>query len=130
MKKPVVGGRRILVVEDEPGITKVCLRTLIPQGYEVEVASNGSIAEGMLGSVEYDLILVDIRTPVMNGMQLYEYITDRHPELVSRVIFTTGDVISGDTQYFLEKSGQPVLVKPFTPEELTNIVGEALERLC
>jgi CheY-like chemotaxis protein len=130
MKKPVVGGRRILVVEDEPGITKVCLRTLIPRGYEVEVASNGSIAEGMLGSAEYDLILVDIRTPVMNGMQLYDYITDRHPELMNRVIFTTGDVISGDTQYFLEKSGQPVLAKPFTPEELTNIVGEALERLC
>jgi CheY-like chemotaxis protein len=129
MEKPVAGERRILVVEDEPGITKVCLRTLIPQGYEVEVATNGSIAEGMLGSAEYDLMLVDIRTPVMNGMQLYEYIIDKHPELMNRVIFTTGDVISGDTQYFLEKSGQPVLVKPFTPEELTNIVREALERL-
>jgi CheY-like chemotaxis protein len=129
MEKRVAGERRILVVEDEAGITKVCLRTLIPQGYEVEVAANGSIAEGMLGGTEYDLILVDIRTPVMNGMQLYEYITDKHPRLVNRVIFTTGDVISGDTQYFLEKSGQPVLAKPFTPEELTNVVREALERL-
>jgi CheY-like chemotaxis protein len=129
MKKPVADKRRILVVEDEPGITKVCLRTLIPQGYEVEVASNGSIAEGMLGSAEYDLILVDIRTPVMNGIQLYEYITDNYPELMKRVIFTTGDVISGDTQYFLEKSGQPVLAKPFTPEELIGIVNEVLEHL-
>ena len=128
MEKPVVGERRILVVEDEPGITRVCLRTLIPQGYEVEVANNGSIAEGMLGSAEYDLMLVDIRTPVMNGMQLYEYITKKHPKLMNRVIFTTGDVISSDTQCFLEKSGQPVLMKPFTPEELTSIVREAMER--
>ena len=66
----------------------------------------------------------------MNGIQLYEYITDNHPEMMKRVIFTTGDVISGDTQYFLEKSGQPVLAKPFTPEELIGIVNEALERLC
>lgn len=129
MEKPVAGERRILVVEDEVGITRVCLRTLVPQGYEVEVATNGSIAEGMLRNTEYDLILVDIRTPVMNGMQLYEYITDNHPKLMKRVIFTTGDVISGDTQYFLEKSGQPVLAKPFTPEELSNIVRESLERL-
>jgi CheY-like chemotaxis protein len=129
MEKPVAGEARILVVEDEPGITRVCLRTLVPQGYKVEVATNGSIAEGMLEGAEYDLMLVDIRTPVMNGMQLYEYITDKHPKLMNRVIFTTGDVISGDTQYFLEKSGQPVLAKPFTPEELTNVVREALERL-
>jgi CheY-like chemotaxis protein len=129
MEKPVVGERRILVVEDEPGITRVCLRTLSSQGYEVDVANNGSIAEGMLGRVAYDLMVVDIRTPVMNGMQLYEYITDKHPELVKRVIFTTGDVISGDTQYFLEKSGQPVLTKPFTPEELTRIVREVLDQL-
>jgi CheY-like chemotaxis protein len=129
MEKPVVGERRILVVEDEPGITKVCLRTLSSQGYEVDVATNGSIAEGMLGKVAYDLMLVDIRTPVMNGMQLYEYITDKHPELVKRVIFTTGDVISGDTHYFLEKSGRPVLPKPFTPEELAGIVSEVLDQL-
>jgi CheY-like chemotaxis protein len=130
MKKPVAGKGRILVVEDEPGITRVCLRTLVPRGYEVEVANDGSIAEGMLGGAAYDLMLVDIRTPVMNGIQLYEYITDNHPEMMKRVIFTTGDVISGDTQYFLEKSGQPVLAKPFTPEELIGIVNEALERLC
>jgi DNA-binding response OmpR family regulator len=129
MNKPVVGERRILVVEDEPGITRVCLRTLSSQGYEVDVANNGSIAEGMLGRVAYDLMLVDIRTPIMNGMQLYEYISDKHPELTNRVIFTTGDVISSDTQYFLENSGQPVLTKPFTPEELARIVREVLDKL-
>ncbi|HEY79341.1 MAG TPA: response regulator [Dehalococcoidia bacterium] len=129
MEKTAASKGRILVVEDEVGITRVCLRTLVPQGYEVEVATNGSIAEGMLRNTEYDLVLVDIRTPVMNGMQLNEYITGNHPKLVKRVIFTTGDVISGDTQYFLEKSGQPVLAKPFTPEELLSIVREALERL-
>lgn len=129
MKESRVGKRRILVVEDELGIAKVCQRTLVPEDYQVDIATNGAIAEGMLEEAEYALVLIDIRIPVMNGKQLHQYITERYPGLVSRVVFTTGDVIGSDTQYFLEQSDRPVLVKPFTPEELKAIVRETLERL-
>lgn len=129
MKESRVGKRRILVVEDELGIAKVCQRTLVSEDYQVDIATNGAIAEGMLEEAEYALVLIDIRIPVMNGKQLHQYITERYPGLVSRVVFTTGDVIGSDTQYFLEQSDRPVLVKPFTPEELKAIVRETLERL-
>ena len=75
------------------------------------------------------MILIDIRTPVMNGKQLYQSIVKRHQDMVNGVIFTTGDVLGGDTKSFLEQSGRLFLPKPFTPDELKTIVGEALRRI-
>jgi len=121
--------KRILSVEDEPSIRQVCHRALTSQGYQVDFAQNGVAAESMLMKADYDLLLVDIKTPVMDGKQLYRYIKRRYPELTGRVIFTTGDVINSDTQSFLEKAGCPFLLKPFSPDELRALVGENLRRL-
>jgi DNA-binding response OmpR family regulator len=115
---------KILAVEDEPGIREVCHRVLTNQGYRVDFAGNGVAAESMLMKEDYDLLLVDIKTPVMDGKQLYHYIEDRHPELANRVIFTTGDVMSNDTHNFLKQTGRPVLLKPFSPDELNALVGQ------
>jgi DNA-binding response OmpR family regulator len=120
--------RRILSVEDEPSIRQVCQRVLTSQGYQVDFAQNGVAAESMLMQADYDLLLVDIKTPVMDGKQLYRYIEKRYPELASRVIFTTGDVFGDDTQSFLEQTGRPVLLKPFSPDELKAMVRGTLSR--
>lgn len=117
---------KILVVEDEPGIRQVCQRALTRQGYHVDFATNGAIAEDMLMKEDYDLLVIDIKTPVMNGKEFYQNIRDRHPKLLDRLIFTTGDVISSDTQDFLKQTGRPFLLKPFTPSELQSIVKENL----
>jgi DNA-binding response OmpR family regulator len=121
--------RRILSVEDEPNIRQVCHRALTSQGYQVDFAQNGVAAESLLMKADYDLLLVDIKTPVMDGKQLYHYIQKRYPELAGRVIFTTGDVINSDTQSFLEETGRPFLLKPFSPDELRALVRESLRRL-
>ena len=120
--------KRMLVVEDEPAICKVCLRTLTGEGFEVDIADNGKVAQDMLGEKDYDLYLIDIRTPVINGMQLYQWIKEKHPELTSRLIFTSGDVVSGDTRSFLERADRPFLPKPFTPDELKTVVRETLRQ--
>jgi DNA-binding response OmpR family regulator len=119
---------KILSVEDEPSIRQVCQRILTGQGYQVDFAQNGVVAESMLMKADYDLLLVDIKTPVMDGKQLYRYIERRYPELASRVIFTTGDVIGDDTRSFLEETGRPFLLKPFSPDELKAMVRGALGR--
>ena len=116
----------ILVVEDEPGIRQVCQRALTRQGYQVDFVTNGATAEDMLIKEDYDLLVIDIKTPVMNGKEFYQNIKDRHPKLLDRLIFTTGDVISSDTQDFLKQTGRPFLLKPFTPSELQSIVKENL----
>jgi DNA-binding response OmpR family regulator len=119
---------KILAIEDEPGIREVCHRALTSQGYQVDFAGNGVTAESMLMKEDYDLLLVDIKTPVMDGKQLYHYIEDRHPELVNKVIFITGDVMNNDTQNFLKQTGRPVLLKPFSPDELNILVRTTLGR--
>ncbi len=129
MKNSNTKAIRVLVVEDEPVISRVCSQTLRGEGFTVDIVANGSLAEGMLEEKEYDLILIDIRTPVMNGKQLYQSILERHPEVVSGVIFTTGDMLSRNTKSFLEQSGRLFLPKPFTPDELKSIAREALRRI-
>ncbi len=129
MKDSKADGKSILVVEDEQEITKVCLRTLVPEGYQVDIAGDGAVAEERLNKRSYDLVLIDIRTPVLDGKQLYQYIKDCHPELVDGVIFTTGDITSNHTQQFLEQSGRPFLLKPFSLDELRAVVKETMDRL-
>ena len=120
---------RILVVEDEPAISQVCRRVLGKEGFEVDSAINGEVAQDMLRKKGYDLILVDIRTPVMNGKEFYRHIKEEYSKLVDKVIFTTGDVIGGKTKSFLGQSGRPCLLKPFTPNELKAIVRETLRQI-
>jgi DNA-binding response OmpR family regulator len=129
MEESGTGAKKILVVEDEPAINEVCLRTLTSEGFVVDIAVNGSIAQGMLGQKDYELCLIDIRTPVMNGKQLYQFLLDRYPRIADRVIFTTGDVADGYTQRFLELTRRPYLPKPFTPAQLRAIVRETLKQI-
>jgi CheY-like chemotaxis protein len=119
-------GKSILVVEDEPVIAQVCSRTLSAEGFHVEIAVNGQVALEILSHKEYDLCIADIRTPSMNGMELYEHLEKENPVMASRIIFSTGDVLSGNTKAFLEKTNRPYLPKPFTPDELRAIVRTAL----
>ncbi|HEY82462.1 MAG TPA: response regulator [Dehalococcoidia bacterium] len=117
--------RKVLVVEDEPAISEVCRRVLTEQGWEVDIATNGRIAQGMIRKTSYYLCLIDIRTPAMNGKELYQWLLEEHPALARRVVFTTGDVMGGEIQSFLEKAARPFLPKPFTPEELMTIMKHA-----
>jgi len=122
------GIKSILVVEDEPKIGEVCSRVLTGEGFAVDIAVNGSLAQELLTQKDYDLCLIDIRMPVMNGKELFQVIVDRYPRLAGGVIFSTGDVIDGHTQRFLEFTGRPYLSKPFTPHELITIVKETLKQ--
>ena len=129
MEELAGGVKRILVVEDEPVICQICHRVLTGYGFEVDIAVDSNVAQDMLRGKDYDLCLVDIRTPVMNGRQLYQAIIDRYPKLVSGVIFTTGNMADEYTQRFLKLARRPFLAKPFTPDELLTIVRETLGEL-
>src|SRR3989304_1831614 len=108
--------KRILVVEDEPAIAKVCTRTLSAEGFQVEIAVNGKVALDMLRKKDYDLCLIDIRTPEMNGIELYRHLEEECPEAANKFIFTPGDVLSDNYKPLLEKANRPYLPKPFTPD--------------
>jgi len=126
MKKHGASAKRILLVEDEPAISAVCRRVLVSEGFEVDVATNAKIAQDMIENKQYDLCLIDIRTPIMNGEELYRWLRERHSLLTERVVFTSGDTLNRDTQNLVEQTGRPFLPKPFSHEELRALVREAL----
>jgi DNA-binding response OmpR family regulator len=105
----------------------MCQRVLTREGFEVDIAVNGRIAQDMLEERQYHICLIDIRTPEINGTELYHWLQKKYPQVANQVIFTTGSLIDEKTMTFIEQSGRPFLPKPFTPDELTAIVKEALK---
>ena len=129
MKGSGADAKRILVVEDEAAICELCQRVLSGEGFEVGIAANGKVAQDMIEDKKYDLFLVDIRTPEMDGRELYQWMQEKHLQLASRVIFTSGSVIGKDTMVFIDQTGRPFLPKPFMPDELKTIVTETMKEV-
>jgi DNA-binding NtrC family response regulator len=120
--------RRVLVLEDEPIISRIILRILKAAGLEVDIAGNGLVAKEKINTgVVYDLYIFDIKTPIISGMQLYEDIKATHPELTKKITFISGDYLSGATCEFLERVKRPFLAKPFTPDQLMKLVKQVLQ---
>ena len=130
MQQAKANGIKILVVEDEPTICEVCLRTLTVEGFDVDISVNGEVAKDALTKKEYDLCLIDIRTPLMNGMELYHHIEEKYPSLANGVIFTTADILDSELEFFLSQSQRLYMPKPFAPDELRAIVRKAVKRLA
>jgi DNA-binding response OmpR family regulator len=105
----------------------MCQRVLTREGFEVDIAVNGRLAQDMIEERQYDICLIDIRTPTMNGTELYQWLQKKYPQLAKQVVFTTGSLLDEKTMAFIEQSGRPFLAKPFTPKELIAVVEETLK---
>jgi two-component system NtrC family sensor kinase len=117
---------RILVVDDEASIVDILYDVLRLDGHQIETALNGRLALRKLQQQPFDVVISDLRMPGMSGQELFEQMKEMNSALLSRIIFTTGDVASQDTQGFLEKSGSPYLQKPFDLNEVRRLVQEML----
>ncbi len=124
MEQEWAKGKTVLVVEDEPGIAKLCVRTLTGEGFQVDIAINGEVGLAMWRKKSYDLCISDIMTPYMNGIELYQHLQKENPDAAARFIFTTGNLLNAEIKTFLDKTGRPLLPKPFSPENLREIVKE------
>ncbi len=80
--------RRILVVDDEDALRTVLSAELNSEGYEVGTAADGIEAVSELQKMKYDLVLLDIKMPNMNGFEVLKVIKEKHPG--TRVIMLTG----------------------------------------
>ncbi len=126
MVGPEAYKKRILIVDDEAVICRFCQRVLTEDGFEVDIAADGRAAQSMISKQDYDLYLIDIKMPLMDGKELYELLQKRDPCITNRIVFTTGSAIGQHTERFLKSSGRLVLLKPFTTEELRAVVNKAL----
>src|SRR5210317_2298908 len=118
--------KRILIVDDEEIVVRSCLRILSNDEYDVDVANNGLEALAKFGKQDYDMVILDIMMPKMNGMEVLQRVKETHPDI--DVIMITG-LNEIDTAVKAMKLGAfDYLPKPFDPEELELVVNRAFER--
>ena len=120
---------KILFLEDEPVICRVVARSLGEEGFAVDIANDGLVAKEQIGTRDnYDLLVFDIRTPVMSGSQLYEYLEKERPELTKKVVFATGDSLNRNTKEFLDRVKRPFLTKPYSPAQLKSLILQTINQ--
>ncbi|MEJ2037363.1 MAG: PAS domain S-box protein [Desulfosarcinaceae bacterium] len=116
-------GRRILIAEDNKINQKVIKRILEKVGYDSEVASNGRDAVKELASSEYQLVLMDIQMPEMDGLQATAEIRNPHSAVINHnipIIALTASAMKGDRE-MCEKAGMnDYTTKPVDPSKLLN----------
>ena len=95
-------------------------------GHEVEETPSGGAAVALLASHDYDVVLLDLRLPDLDGKAIWQQLLVDRPALALRVVFMTGDTLTAETQTFLVEAGRPVLTKPLTIERIQRAVNEAL----
>ena len=116
-------GGALLVVDDEEPIADLVRDVLEAQGWTVSSAKEGSEALRLVAQRRFDVLLVDMKMPGMDGQTFYEVLRKSHPELARRVVFSTGDAGSDGTSQFLDTAGNPVLGKPYDLRSLVETVS-------
>jgi CheY-like chemotaxis protein len=118
----VVHVKSILVVDDDPMFAGLLEDILKGDGHRVTIAGNGAEALGLLGDQAFDLIMIDIRMPQLDGPAFYRELEQRAPEQAGRVMFMTGGAVGAETAELLSKVRAPVLRKPLEVKEVRTTV--------
>lgn len=117
---------KILIVEDEPKVASFIKKGLEENNYDAEVAYDGLMAEKLVRSNQYDLFILDIIIPGINGLELckrLKIINSNIPVLMLTALGTTDDKITG-----FEAGASDYLVKPFEFRELLARVKVLLKK--
>ena len=109
---------RVLMIDDEPVFYKMSLKVLTDKGYEVEYASNGKDGLNAVASFEPEIIIVDMRMPDMNGIDILRKLRLDPRHIQTPVIFVTSVKTLEDKLKAFELGADDYLIKPFEPEEL------------
>lgn len=123
-----LGQHRILVVDDELSVRESLVAQLGYLGSDVDSAGSAAEAQRLLTGQRYDAVLLDLRMPGVGGIELHRDIAQRNPLMAQRVVYMTGDFVNGDLLEAVRSTGNPVLEKPFTIEELSRAVKAASQQ--
>ena len=119
---PVRPLKSILVVEADLALTRRIEELLTKDGHRVTIAGNGVEALSLLAHQTFDLLLIDIRIPQLDGPALYRELERRAPDQARRVMFMTGGAVGAETAALLSTVRTPLLRKPLEATELRATV--------
>lgn len=117
--------KKILVIDDEPIVRTSCRKTLLPEGYEINTAENGQEGIELLEKEKFDLVLLDLKMPGMDGIEVLKLIKSKWPK--TKVIILTGYSTVETAVNTLRIGAFNFIEKPFTPDTLLSSVKEAVE---
>ena len=117
---------RILVVEDDSSVALVVRELLQAEGYTVEVAGDGKSGLRMAVEGQFDLVVLDLRLPGLNGLDICQTIRERGFEVAILMLTAKGRV--EDRVEGLRRGADDYLVKPFSPVELIAKAEALLRR--
>ena len=117
---------KILIVEDDDLIAKALTTVLTNHNYAVEVASDGEAGWDLIELYAYDLILLDLLLPKLDGISLCQRVRSKGYQVP--ILLLTGRDSSHDKAIGLDAGADDYLVKPFDPEELVARVRALLRR--
>jgi len=121
----------VLLAEDNIINQKVAMFNLNKMGYDVDVAINGVVAVDKFKNKKFDVILMDIQMPEMDGIQATKVIREiekqTNVEKKVLIIAMTANAMKGDREYFIKAGMDQYISKPFKSVELKNLIHENID---
>jgi PAS domain S-box-containing protein len=116
---------RILIVDDEPSVVRALQRAL--REHDLSVAFSGVEALKVLESGHvFDIVFCDLMMAQLSGMEVFETVKQRHPQLLERFVFMTGGAFTQQAKDFLAGVTNPVVEKPFDIRALRSLVSRRI----
>lgn len=118
--------KRILVVDDDEMVRLALEELLVPEGYEIHAVSSGKEAIEKVAEGGYDLLMLDIIMPGMDGIELCRKIREREDYSEVPIVFLTAKSRDDDRAVGMEAGANLFLSKPISPEKLLALIAETV----
>ena len=118
--------KRILIVDDDEMVLIALNELLRPEGYEVHTFSSGTEALKKLDQNGYDLLMLDIIMPEMDGFELCKKIWEKENYRETPIVFLTAKSREEDRVQGIEAGANLFLSKPISPEKLLGIISDTI----
>jgi PAS domain S-box-containing protein len=119
---------RVLVLDDEPAIRAFLTKSLRLVGLEAVAVAVGEDAVTHCRAESFAALLIDHRMPGMSGTDVFNAVVAIRPELASRFVFMSGDVLNPELREFAETHGVQLLAKPFDVDTVNRLVEDVVGR--
>lgn len=120
-------GKRILIADDDPDIADLLEAYYKKKGYEITVVTNGKDALQRIEAGKFDLVLMDVMMPYIDGYHVTYEVTSKLGAGAPKVIIMTSRDVASEKGIALLSGAHDVIQKPFTLDEMDKKVGLALE---